>query len=430
MTNPGKWMAVGTGVGVEVRRDDLRVTIARLRPSGARLVAAATIVRYRERPATEWGAQYAEFLRRHGASHLAAMVLLPRREVVVRQLALPGVSKRDLPAAIALQADSLHPFPEGEAVWEWNRLGESGAVLMGITRRSTVERHAALLAEAGVKVSGLTFSAAALYSALRLPGQPPPAPFLALGQTEEGLEVYGESAARPVFSGNLNLRAEKAADLAASELRLPGGTEPLELTAVLPGGAGSVSPEDALAYAAGLAGACPWRPVSVNLLPAEQRSSGSRAIFIPSAALAFLLLMAVGVWAAIAPFQQRRYLAALEAEIAQLEPVAARAAALDRSLESARARARLLDEFRRRSKADLDTLHELTRLLAAPTWLSQLDLGRDSISLAGEAEQAGPLLKLLDDSPLLRNSEFTVPLARSGKNEVFRMRVAREGVPR
>lgn len=429
MTGPGKWMAVGTGIGIEVRREDLRVIIARLRPSGARLVGATTIARYRERPATEWGVEYAAFLRRHGAGHLAAMVLLPRGEVVVRQLALPRVSKRDLSAAIALQADSLHPFPEGEAVWEWSRLGDGGAVLLGITRRSTIERHAALFAEAGVKVSGLTFSAAALYSALRLPGLPAPSSFLALGRTEDGLEVYGESASRPVFSGNLNLPAGKAADLAAAELRLPEGTKPLELTAVLPGAAGSASPEDALAYAAGLAGACPWRPVSVNLLPAEQRSSGSRAIFIPSAALAVMLLMTLGLWAAIAPFQQRKYLAALEAEIAQLEPVAARAASLDRSIESARARARLLGDFRRRSNADLDTLHELTRLLASPTWLSQLDLGRDSISLAGEAEQAGPLLKVLDDSPLLRNSEFTVPLARSGKNEVFRIRVTREGVP-
>jgi hypothetical protein len=420
-------MAVGTGIGIEVRKEDLRVTIVRLRPSGPRLVAAATIARYRERPATEWGAEYAEFLRCHGASHLAAMVLLPRREAVVRQLALPGVSKRDLPAAIALQADSLHPFPEGEAVWDWARLGESGAVLLGITRRPTIERHAAMFAEAGVKVSGLTFSSAALYSALRLPGLPPPAPFVALGQTEDGLEVYGESAARPIFSGNPNLPIEKAADLAAAELRLPEGTEALELGAVLPG-AGSAAPEDVLAYAAGLAGACPWRPVSVNLLPVEQRSSGSRAIFIPTAALAVLLLMAVGLWAAITPFQQGRYLMALEAEIAQLGPVAARAASLDRSIETGRARARLLDDFRRRSKVDLDTLRELTRLLAAPTWLSQLDLGRDSINLAGETEQAGPLLKALDDSPLLRNSEFTVPLARSGKNEVFRIRVTREGV--
>jgi Tfp pilus assembly protein PilN len=344
-------------------------------------------------------------------------------------LRLPGVARRDLPAAIAFQADSLHPFGEDEAVWDWTRLGAGGAVLLGITRRPTLERFAALFAEAGVKISGFTFSGAALYSAIRLPGLAPPEGFLALGETEDGLEVYGESAARPFFSASLNWPAQKAAELAASELRLPAATAPLELPALLPSASGALAPEDALAYAAGLAGACPWRPVLLNLLPAEQRSSGSRAIFIPTAALAVLLLAALGLWAAISPVQQRSYLAALEGEITRLEPAAARAAQLDRATDAVRARTRLLDNFRRRSKADLDTVHELTRLLAHPIWLASLELAPGSIHLAGEAEQAGPLLKLLDSSPLLRNSEFVTPLARSGNNEAFRIRASREGVP-
>lgn len=428
MTGPGKWLAFGTGVGIEVRRDDLQVSIARLRPSGAAPVAAVTIARYRDRHAADWGAEYAAFLKHHGAGHLAATVLLPRREVVVRLLQLPGVSKRDLPGAVALQADALHPFPEGEAVWEWARLGAGGAVLLGITKRPTLERFAALFAEAGVKISGMTFSGMALHSAIRLPGVTAPENFLALGEAEDGIEIYGESAARPFFSASVRGPAEKAAELAAAELRLSPGVTPLELSALLPAPSGALAPEYTLAYAAGLAGACPWRPLPVNLLPAEQRSSGSRAIFIPTAALAVLLVAALGVWAAIPPVQERRYLSALEAELAKLEPAAARSAQLDRAIDAARARTRLLDEFRRRSKADLDLLQELTKLLAPPIWLSSLELSPGSISLAGEADQAGPLLKLLDSSPLVRNSEFAMPLARTGANEVFRIRASREGV--
>jgi hypothetical protein len=426
MTGVPKWLRFGAGIGIEVRKDNLRVSLARLRPAGARFLGAATITRYRERHATEWGAEYAGFLKRHSAGHLAATVLLPRREVIARHLALPGVPKRDLPAAIALQIDSLHPYPEGEAVWTWTRLGDRGAVLVGIARRSVVARYIALFAEAGVKTSAFTFSGAALYSALRLLAAPPADGFLALGETEDGLEVYGESPSRPVFSATLDLPAAKAAALAAAELRLPEETAPLELAAML---AAPATSQDTLPYAAALAGACPWRPVPVNLLPAEQRSSGSRAIFVPTVALALLLIAAVGIWAAISPLQERRYLAALESEIARLEPVARRSTALDRSLEGARARARLLDRFRRRSKADLDALHELSTLLAPPIWLGSLELTPNSLNLGGEAEQAGALLKLLDGSPLFRNSEFTIPLARAGKNELFRLRCAREGVP-
>ncbi len=425
-----KWFAFGAGIGIEVRQDDLMVSMARVRPSGAYRVATTAIARYRERHAAEWGAEYAAFLRRHSAGHLAATVLLPRREVIARQLAFPGVPGRDLPAAIALQVDSLHPFPEGEAVWAWARLGESGAVLVGITRRSTVERYTALFAEAGVKACAFTFSGAALHSAIRLPGARPEGGFLAWGEVEEGLELYGESTEKPFFSATVDLPWEKASALAAAELRLPADTAPRELAALLPAVAASPGPSEALSYAAALAGAGPWRSPLVNLLPAELRTFSSRAIFVPTAALAALLLVVVAAWAASSPLHERRYLAALESQIARLEPQTARAATLERAIEQARTRVRLLDRFQRRTKADLDGLQELTKLLAPPAWLGSLEMTPNSVTIQGEVDQAGGLLKLLDGSALFRNSEFTSPLARSGKNEVFRIRAAREEIPR
>jgi Tfp pilus assembly protein PilN len=426
--NLRKWVALGTGVGLEVRANDLRVTVVRLRPSGAQVLGSTTIARFRERHATEWGHEYTEFLRGHGAGHLTATVLLPRREVIVRQLAFRGVPTRELGAAIALQMDALHPFPEGEAVSGWTRLGSGGAVLLGISRQSSIQHYLALFGEAGIKVSAFTFSGAALYSAIRLIGNPPRGGFLGLCQTEGGWEAYGESRARPVFSATLDLPAEKAAALAASELRLEEGVEPVEIGSLLAAPAGSDLSGDALSYAAALAGACPWLARPVNLLPAEQRASSSRAMFVPTAALAVILLALLAGLASISPVEDRRYLSALQEEIARLEPQARRAASLDRSIETIRARARLLDDMRRRTKADLDALNELTRLLEPPTWVSGLELSRTAVTLNGETEQAGPLLKLIDSSPRFQNSEFLIPLARAGKNEVFRIRAAREGV--
>ncbi len=426
-----KWLAIGTGLGIEIRAEDLRVTVARLRPSGGQLVGATTIARFRERHATEWGAEYAEFLKQHGARHLAATVLLPRREVIVRQLTLAGVASRDLGPAIEFQLDSLHPYPEGEAVSAWARIGDSATVLLGISRRSTIEHYSALFAEAGVKVSSFTFSAAALYSAIRLVGDPPGDGFLALCESQGGLEAYGESPARAVFSATLDASPDKATELASAELRLPQGAEPLQIAALLPLKAAlsdSDLSRDALAYAAALAGASPRPALSVNLLPVEQRSSSSRAMFIPTAALALTLLIVLGALASISPIEDRQYRAALAAEIARLEPQARQSAALDRKIETTRARARLLDDFRRRTKADLDALNELTGLLAPPTWLNGFELTRNSVALSGEAEQAAPLLKLIDGSPMFQNSEFTIPLGRTGKNELFRIRAAREGV--
>ncbi len=427
-----KLLAVGTGVGIEIEDDVLRVAAVRVRPNGARLLGAATIAGFRERTAAGWGAVYTDFLKRSGASHLAATVLLPRRDVIVRLVTLPGVADRDIASAIQFQIDSLHPFPEEQATYAWTRLGTSGAVLVAITRKDTLERYITLFSEAGVKVAAFTFSAAVMYSAGRLLSQPPAGGFLAFIPATEGLEAYGESEARPVFSAAFDVPLARAAELASAELRLDSAVEPIEATALLPCPGGAPSDYDfsrnALAYAAALAGACPRLALPVNLLPAENRSSNSRMIYVPAVILAVAAVLCMVALAMITPVQDREYLRGLENETARLQPLARKAGEIDRAIESTRAKTRQLDDFRRQSKSVLDALAEVNKLLEPPAYLSSLELSRDSVSLAGNAEHAEPLLRVFDSSPLFQGSEFTVPLMPSGDMQVFRIRAARKGV--
>jgi len=420
-------LAFGTGAGIQVTDQNLEVAVARVRPTGIRVLGRATIARFRERPATEWGAEYTAFLGKMGASHLSATVLLPRRETIVRQVAMRGVEKRDMEAAIAFQLDALNPYGDEEVLFGWNALAD-GAVLVGIIRRKTVEHYLELFAEAGITAGSFTFAAAAIHAAIRLAAPPPPA-FLALSRGASGaVEVYGESPARPAFSAEFDLPVEKAAALAAAELRLEPDTAPLNLESLLP--APRVNPvendlaHNPLPYAAALAGACPRLSPAANLLPPERRTSSSRGIFIPTAALAAVLLLVLGASLAWSGLEQRRYLKKLEAEIARLEPQARRAAALDRQIERARSRARLLDDFRARTKSDLEALNELTRLLPPPVWTNMIELSRDAAVINGEAEQAAPLVKVLDASPLFHNSEFS-GITKVANAELFRMRTQR-----
>src|SRR5216684_1146527 len=226
------WLAVGTGVGIEIGSKDLNVTVARVRPNGAKILGELNIHRFRELPAGEWGATYTEFLKKLGVRHLAASVLLPRDEVIVRQVSLPGVANKDVPAALAYQIDSLHPFPEEEAAYDWGRLGSTPMVLVGIARRDVVDRYVNLFTEAGVKIGAFTFSAVSMYSAVRLIGAPPPEGFLAVGRDDgDGgeLEAYGESPERGMFSVRLDASPERLCALAVAELRLEPATEPLGL---------------------------------------------------------------------------------------------------------------------------------------------------------------------------------------------------------
>lgn len=427
-----KYLAFGTGIGIEIGERDLVVTMVRVRPSEILLLGTTTISNFRERPAAEWGAEYARFQKEHGGTHLTATVLLPRREVIVRLLPLPGVAAKDTGSAIAFQVDSLHPYGEEEVVYGWTRL-EAGGALVGILRRAALDHYLGLLAEAGIAAASFTFSASALYAAHRLPSAVArvSGTFVAVAGTPAGtLEVYGESAARPVFSAEFEPPAERAVALAAAELRLDPDAQarmPVTLEQILPAPNNQAELScNAMPYATALAGACPWLALAANLLPAERRSVNSRAVFVPTLALAAVLLLAGGALLAHSAMQDKRYLTTLEAEITKLEPQAKRAVALDRQTDRTQSRLRLLDEFRGHSKADLDALNELTRILAPPTWTSSIDITRDAVTITGETEQAAPLLKTIDASPLFQNSEFAGSLGRAANNEQFRIRAARE----
>src|ERR1017187_4137271 len=180
-----KLLQFGSGVGIEIGATDLEVVAARVRPNGVRVLGRLAIADFSNRPAAEWGAEYARFLKPLGLSHVSATVLLPRRDVIVRHMALPGVSGKDVDGAIRFQLDSLHPYGEDEVSWGWSPLAY-GAVLVGITRSSTVQRYLDLFLAAGIKVVSFTFSAAAVHSAVRLNGNSLRDGFLALSPSANG----------------------------------------------------------------------------------------------------------------------------------------------------------------------------------------------------------------------------------------------------
>lgn len=406
-----KWMAFGSGVGIEVGPADLTVSVVRMRPSGAQVLGVETIENFRGRPAAEWGRQYAEFLKKHRVGHVAAVVLVPRQEVIVRTVPFPGVKDAELAAAVNYQLDALHPYEEDDAVLAWARL-DAVHVLVGVIRRQLFEQYQALFAEAGVKVASFTFSAAAIRSAIRLVDDPP-GQLLSGQATADGFEVYGESEAKPVFSAVFDMAPERAYAFATAELRLPAETEPRDL------GIG-------LSQAAAMASACPGLSLDANLLPEAQRRASSKLRYVPSAVLGVVLTGLCGAILLHKPYDEKVYREALVAELAATEPLSSRVGKLDVNIDKTRKRVALLDEFRRRTRADLDLVLELTNTFPPPAFLSGLDVARDNVTLTGEAEQAAPLLRVLDSSPRLAGSEFITPIGRLATSEVFRIRSQRE----
>jgi hypothetical protein len=419
-----KFLAFGSGVGIEITgprgAETLRICAVRVRPTGSRVLGSFSIENAAQQPAAEWGGVYSAFTKKLGLSHTVATVLVPREDVILRQVAVPGVSDKDLPAAIGFQMDGLHPYADEDVVSSWARLPGTSTVLVAIARRAVLERYSGWFAEAGVQVASFTCAPAVIYSARRLFASEPPAAVLALEEVNGRAELYGESPSRPIFSAAFDASAERAIALACAELRLdPAAVEVRSFHGLL-------GHEPALPFAAALAAACRHLFLPLNLLPVELRASNSRALWIPTSVAGGLALLAAGALAAYPSFEDRRYLRSLNVEIAKVTPQAMVATKLDKDIETTRQRTVLLDAVKRRTKADIDILGEMTKVLPPPIWLNTLEISRAQVTVAGETDQAAPLLKQIDASPFFEASEFSMQPMRTGTGEMFRIRTNRE----
>ncbi|HYK62589.1 MAG TPA: pilus assembly protein PilM [Bryobacteraceae bacterium] len=456
-----KWLAFGSGVGIQIAgpkgAESLHICAVRVRPSGAGALGDGGLVieDFAHRPAGEWGAEYVAFAKKLGLGGAPAAVLLSRHDVIVRVLPVPGVSDKDLESAVRFQMDGLHPYNEEDVYFSWSRLGRTGSVLVAIARKEPVDRYAALFSEAGVKVAAFDCSAAAIYSALRLFGERPAAEVLAWDESAGGIEIYGESAAKPVFSAEFAQDADdkhrsaappdedqpdaapeenqqaaatdesgrpspQAASLAKAEMRADPALEAKPLAELL----NASSP---LPFAAALLSACPRLSLPLNLLPEDRRVSSSALRWAIPAALGVVVVLLAVAFAVLPSWDRHRYLKKLDSQIAQVNPPAARSNQLDKEIEALRRRTEFLDDFRRQSKSDIDLLAELTKVLPPPTWLNLTEISPRQVLIGGETDQAEPLLKVLNSSALLEASEFQGPPGRTATGWVFRIRANRKG---
>ena len=144
---------------------------------------------------------------------------------------------------------------------------------------------------------------------------------------------------------------------------------------------------------------------------------------------AAVLLSAIGL-ALLPGYRNGSYMETLTQEMAKIQPLAMRASAMDKEIQTTRARTFLLDGLRRKAKADMDVLAAMTSLLQPPTWLQSMDVNATQVSVTGETNQAEPLLKVIDESPLFEATEFASPPSRAQGVERFSLRTKRTEGPK
>ena len=455
----------GAGCGIEVRGTDLRVVAVKSRPGSFKVLGRMEIADFRSRPAAEWGAEYTTFLRDLKLLHLAATVSLPRSEMMVRQLKLPPLNRKELGAAVGYQLETLHPYEADQVYTAFAPLGESTEginqvqVAVLIAEKAIVDGYAELFESAAIAVASFTAGAAAFYTGVRVRWDSPPIPFLIADFQRTGIEIYGEGKNRPLFSGAFESQSpERVLRLAGADLRLQesepasvvfcgadGGevdSDPLPLARdlgdafslcsaaeLLPSPAAAVPQfdegRDAAALAVALESACPRLGWRANLLPSARRKRNSHWMYAPTAVLVAALILLLFAYPLRRVMQDRGYLRTLEAETARLEQDVKRAAAAKSQRRETAARIEVLKSLRGRSEADLRIVSELSQQLPDTAWLSHLEIRDQGVEMYGEAGAAAPLLATVNGTLTLENAAFMTSLVKTDNGERFQIAAQR-----
>ena len=324
-----------------------------------------------------------------------------------------------------------------EIAWGWSRAGHGslkGDVIIGLARKELLDSYETLFAEAGIPIAAVTFSPAVIHSALRI-WSVAPASLLCFDTDasdpgeDRRTEMYGESESRAVFSAEFSVPRERALALARAELRMAPDYPAKPLFEVLPGTQGTALAGSALAYAAAVAGstAAGRRTSPTCCLRNGAPPTIACTIWFPPSS------ESCSRWrrwrcSSFSPPSNRNAIATISS--ARRVNWNRRPCARRRSNEKSTMngnRILLLDEIKRRPQADLEVLSELTRLLPPQVWTNAIEIYPDSVVISGEADQAAPLLKVLDSSPLFQNSEFALSVTRTAQTEQFRIKTTRRG---
>jgi Tfp pilus assembly protein PilN len=150
----------------------------------------------------------------------------------------------------------------------------------------------------------------------------------------------------------------------------------------------------------------------VNLIPVAERYRSNPLQFVPTYALAGLLVL-LGVAALFrAPNQRHVYASSLDAEIEALKPQVAEVLAQEENLSQTTAAYQVLQARVETHDSNLEALLELARVLPPDCWISGYSSQGRSVTISGFAQSASAVQKVLEESPVFEDVQFTSPVTR------------------
>lgn len=465
-------MISAKSLGVFIDGEVLRLSLLSKQFKSVKILDFLTVENFRQKPLPELGKEVSTFLRKNKALQCHSVLLVPRHQIIVRQIELPKEAEANLAKVVEYQLANLLPSQDVSVCYDFSisrQTAESKTLLVTIffVLKSVLETLLNTCEGIGLRVDRVIPSSVAMANYLLLWRHHFKVTTALLGFVAKGrYELVGLVNQNFEFSREALLQdEEKLPETLKPEMEFFRGQARLPDTAVLDVFMiGDVADEQwqegadnrfkvhclsqlqglglqiakadnyrvkvrdqFLATAGALAGLKRRLPVSVNLIPAEKRVSKSKWVLVPTYVLLGINLLLVVALLLRGVLQQQVYSTQLSREVARLEPEVKKIRSVEKQIADLQSRTDFLTTLKKSNSVNLEVLNELSRVLPKNTWVLYLSLKNQDIEFSGASDSAASLLQILDNSPYFKSVEFVAPITRdsSGK-EIYRIHMKLE----
>jgi Tfp pilus assembly protein PilN len=423
---------MGTRIGIEIAGKDLRVAAIQQTLKKLRLVYLEDVPGFLDLPRDEQKTSIVNLVTKHTMSAGRVFLTLPRDHGIVRQLEFPAEVRDNLKSAVSLQLEALSPWPLDEIYWDFaaREPNKSAKVIVTVViiPRQNLDPWIDLLKLVKLPLSGASLAPAAYGHAVQTlwPDAVSTIVLDSESQYVDGVLVNSGSLTSVGQSGVDSIETAKAA--VEQLLSLGRLQTPEEARLLVCGGAAAAlegveeirlplenAGSDAATRFGAIASAfgnIKKSGLNCNVLPPQLRFRRSPLQLIPTYALALLAIGLAATMSLREPYQSTLYAAKLDREIKTVAPqarqVSAQAADLDRLALKYRA---LLANLQQRDYT-LESLQQLAVSLPPTTWLTNFSYQDAAITISGTAVSASEVQKILEETALFKDVQFTSSVSR------------------
>ncbi len=374
-----------------------------------------------------------ELVRKHRIAPARVHLSLLRDNGIVRQIEFPVEVRDRLKSAVGLQIETLSPWPLAEIHWDCSHAapGKGAKTLLAtvvIIPKALLDPWILFFKSVGLPLSGASISsvASAHGASVLWPGEKATIILACEPGSVAGALVQKENLASVTISGTET--AMQSRSVAERLLSVGRVADPDAVRLVVYGtSAGSVEgvppvrlplesgdPEAGRQFGviAAAFGGMRRGPFNANLVPPDLRYRRSQLQLIPTYVLiALTVLMGVAMLVR-EPYQLMRYAAKIDSEIQLVAPEVRDVSAQEAELNQLSEKYRVLAGHFQKRDQNVEGLLELSRVLPPSTWLTNYAYQNEIFAISGFADSASEVQKLIEDSPLFRDAQFTASVTR------------------